>query len=841
MKRSSAVIIGLSLAVWLLSETSARAGDKAVVFETDIVPIFKSRCWKCHGEGKVRGGLDLRGMGPLTKAGDSGPTISRDKPAESLLLKKIESGEMPPPKEGKLDKKQHELLRRWVLAGAPAANPASPAAVEETVSRVTKEERDFWAFQPPKRAAVAKVSASQRGAGRRVRTPIDAFLLACLETKGLSFNADTSKEVSLRRLCFDLLGLPPTPEQRNEFLNDRRSDAYERLVDRLLAAPAFGERWGRHWLDLAGYADSDGYLAADRLRPEAWRYRDYVINAYNDDLPYDQFVTEQLAGDQLSDWQRAEKLTPLMIRQLTATGFLRTASDPTYPGYTEPNEIHQVISDTMQIVGSTFLGVTIQCARCHAHKLEPISQHDYYSLKAVLLPALDPARWQPSEVRGIPMATESERVQIRAHNQKVNEKINQLNGELADLTVGFGKKFAAEKARPAVKKGAVKDPTKELAGRYPDFKAAADKLNAAIAAQKARVKKDPPVVLRGLMDVDGKCPEGRVLRRGDYNKPGKVVQPGVPEVLVPAGFKLTSTEGYKSSGRRLALAKWLTEPNHPLTARVHVNRMWAHLFGRGIVPTVANVGKSGARPSHPELLDWLATEFIRAGWSQKSMIRQMVTSTAYRQTSQVDSIRSKLDPGNELLSSWRSRRLTGEVLRDSILAVSGKLNGERLGPPSPVTPKADGSVETGDDAKGNRRSIYVIVRRSQHLTLLDLFDTPMMEVNCPERNVSTVPLQALAMLHGPFAERNAAALADRIVHSAPADDVGRVGVAYRLLLGREPRASEVGMVQKFVSAVVQEQAGSVPAGEARHAQAVRTAWTQAALVLLNSNEFLYVH
>lgn len=825
-----------ALACSLLLATSARADDKAIVFETHVLPILKSHCLKCHGEGKVRGGLDLRGMAAISKGGDSGLILVPGKPQDSILLKRIESGEMPPSKD-KLAKKDFDVLHRWVLTGATANNVNDPTAKEAVITRIAPEERNFWAFQAPKRPAVPKVAGAER-----VRNPIDAFLLARLEAKGLNFNLDASREVVLRRLCFDLLGLPPTPEQRQEFLSDTRSDAYEKLVDRLLASPAFGERWGRYWLDLAGYADSDGYLAADRLRPEAWRYRDYVINALNDDVPYDQFITEQLAGDQLSDWQRADKITPLTARQLTATGFLRTASDPTYPGYTEPNEIHQVMSDTLQIVGSTFLGLTVQCARCHAHKLDPISQHDYYAMQTIFLPSLDPARWQPSEVRGIPLATESERVQIRAHNQKMNERLGQLNKDLGELTGRFRKQREAEldkkidpKKLADLKAGPLSE--KELAARYADYKAIAEKLNAAIAAQKSLLKKDPPVLLRGLMDLDGKCADGRVLARGDYNKPGAVVKPGVLEVLTPVGYQLKSQEGFKTTGRRLALAKWLTEPSHPLTARVQINRMWANLFGRGIVSTVANFGKSGARPSHPELLDWLATEFVRTGWSQKAMLRLMVTSTAYRQSSQLDTVRSKKDPGNVLLSSWRPRRLTGEVLRDSVLAVSGRLNEQRLGPPAPVQSRGDGSVETADDPAGNRRSIYIIVRRSQHLTMLDLFDTPMMEVNCPERNVSTVPLQALAMLHGPFSERNAAALADRIIKSAPADDVSRIGAAYRWLLARDPRPGEVESIRRFLAAVAQDQGSKNSPSE----QAVRAAWTQAALVLLNSNEFVYVH
>ena len=816
------ILLGLATLGLLGQGSSAHAADGPVLFETHVLPILETRCLKCHGEGKNKGGLDLRRKFTILKGGDSGPAIVPGKPKESLLVERIEKGEMPPTKDEALSPRQRELIRQWIAAGAPLAKAKEPPLQDtEAITRVSDEDRRFWAFQPPRRPPVPRVSAVHR-----VRNPIDAFLLARLEAKGLSFNPDAPKEVLLRRLCFDLLGLPPTREQHDEFLADTRSDAYERLVDRLLASPAYGERWGRHWLDVAGYADSDGYLAADRSRPEAWRYRDYVIKSLNDDLPYDRFLTEQLAGDELSDWRRADDLTPEMARQLTATGFLRTALDPTYPGYTEPNEIHQVVSDTMQIVGSSVLGITLQCARCHEHKFDPLSQRDYYALRAVFLPALDPARWQPSEVRGIPLASEKKRAEIAEHNRKVDERVRPLQAKLNALTGKSKTPLPAEQAAEVMK------------------------LTAALNAELARKKPVPPL-LRGLTDLDGKAPVAHILRRGDCNKPGAVVDPGVPEVLAPPAYRLTVREGFKTTGRRLALAKWLTDPSHPLTARVQVNRMWAHHFGRGLVPTVANFGRSGAKPSHPELLDWLATEFTRgasggrqspAAWSLKAMHRLMVTSTAYRQTSAMDVAKSAIDPKNVLLGAWRPRRHEGEVLRDSILAVSGKLSGERFGPPAPVVAKADGAVDTNDDAQGNRRSVYVIVRRSQHLTLLDLFDTPLMEVNCPERSVSTVPLQALAALHGPFAERNAAALADRILRTAPADEAGRIALAYRLLFARDPRPTETEKVRKFLAAVVEENlAGKSAVNEAQRTTAVRAAWTQAALVLLNSNEFLYVH
>jgi hypothetical protein len=791
-----------------LAGESKPSAEQIAFFEAKIQPVLVAHCYRCHSDQtrSPRGGLRLDSREALLKGGDTGPAIVPGKPEASLLLRAVRHTDRllsMPPKE-KLPDQTVADIEKWIALGAPASEAYATA----------KHERPHWAFQPPQRPAVPHPSDSQR-----VRNPIDAFLLARLEAKGLSFNQEASREVLLRRLSFDLLGLPPTPEEREEFLADDRPDAYERLVDRMLASPAYGERWGRHWLDMAGYADSDGYLAADRLRPEAWRYRDYVINALNDDMPYDQFLTEQLAGDELSDWRRAEELTPDMVRQLTATGFLRTALDPTYPGYTEPNEIHQVLSDTMQIMGSTFLGLTIQCARCHSHKLEPITQRDYYALEALLLPALDPARWQPSSVRGIPLASEAEQARCRTRNQKVAERINELNQTLKELTARYQKKYQASHPEEKKKPGAA-----DLAARFPEYRAEAEKLRQAIAAEQALKK--TPTLLRGLMDLEGPPPQGRILQRGDYRKPGDKVDPGVLEVLAPAGYTLPIEPGYKTSGRRLALARWLANPQHPLTARVQVNRMWAHHFGQGIVKTVANFGRSGARPTHPQLLDWLAEEFIRTGWSQKALHRLMVTSTAYRQSSDRDEIRASRDPENKLLSSWKPRRHEGEVLRDSILAVSDKLRTTRFGPPVPVVRHGDSSIQTRDDAQGNRRSLYLIVRRSQHLTLLELFDTPMMEINCPQRTVSTVPLQALALMHSPFAEGNAAALADRILREAPQDNAARITFAYHLLFARDPRPTEVEKIQHFVQAL----------GEGE-----RAAWVQTALVLLNSNEFIYVH
>ncbi len=858
------LLIGL-LCGFAVSRDTAAENSPVPKFESDIAPILEARCLKCHGDGKLEAGLDLRRRFLIVKGGDSGAGLVEGNPDESLLLQKIDADEMPPKDEGRLDDKQKALLRRWIASGAKTvAEKEAPIDEAEQASRLSDEDRAFWAFQPPKKPAVPRLTTLNS----QISTPIDLFLLAKLADKGLTFNAEASKSILLRRVTFDLLGLPPTIEELDEFLADESPDAYEKVVDRLLASPRFGERWGRQWLDIAGYADSDGYLAADRLRPEAWRYRDWIIRSLNSDLPYDQFVTQQLAGDELSDWRRADEITPEVYDQLVATGFLRTALDPTYPGYIEPNEVHQVLADTMQIVGTTFLGLTVHCARCHQHKFDPISQRDYYSLQAVFGGALDPARWQPSEVRSIPFASEPEEARINEHNKQVDARIAALTASLNELTLRFRRKritqerLADQAQFEKLITALIVEPTKrndeqkklieqhglasvslteaDLAARFSDYREDSAKLKAALAAEAALKKTITRI--RGLADLDEKAAVGHILRRGDYNKPGAEVAPGVVEVLAPAGFQFAPQAGYKTSGRRTALARWLTSPEHPLLARVHVNRVWASHFGRGIVPTIANFGRSGAKPTHPELLDWLAVEFGgRNSFSQKRLHRLIVNSAAYRQSADLDAAKQPLDPNNILLGAWSPKRHQGEVVRDSLLTVSARLNPTQFGKWANVAAQGDGSVIDTDDEPGRRRSIYQIVRRSQHLTMLELFDTPLMEVNCPERTVSTVPLQALAMLHGPMSDLAAGGLTER-VWSAAATDPDRIRFAFRLLFTREPTATESDRILRTLSELSREQLTNKPTPtDPEKEAALKAAWRQVALVLLNSNEFVYVH
>jgi len=842
---------------------AAPVGATALNFEDDVVPILQARCFKCHGDETRKASLDLRRKFTILKGGDGGPAIVPGKPEESPLYEMIQKREMPPKEEDPLDKTQIEVLRRWIAAGAQTKGAVEPplevADAEETVN---PEDRKFWAFLPPVRPTVPAVKAADR-----VRTPIDAFLLAKLEEKGLGFNPDANPRTLLRRVYFDLTGLPPTAGQIDAFLADNRPGAYERLVDGLLASPQYGERWARHWLDVAGYADSDGYLEADRLRPEAWRYRDYVIRALNNDKPYDQFIREQVAGDELSDWRRAEELTPEMAEQLIATGFLRTASDPTYGGYRDKPECYKVMADTMQIIGSAFLGLTVQCARCHSHKSEPISQRDYYQMNAIFLASYDPDRWVVSLERAVPLATEGQQAKIAAYNAAVTARIATLNAEQTEWINRHRDKFLNEKlaAVPADLRDKVKaavllaadkrsDEQKQLVtahaagvvaddaslfNHFPELKAEIDKLKGAVAAETALVRNI--VQLRSLADMDDKPSAAHVLRRGDFNNKGKTVEAAVPAVLAPADYKFQPQPGYKSTGRRKAFAEWLVDSRQPTTARVHMNRLWAHHFGRGIMETVDDFGHTGKFPSHPELLDWLATEFVAQHWSQKAMHRLMVTSTAYRQSSGHDAAKAAVDPENLLLWAKRPQRHAGEVLRDSMLALAGKLNPQMFGPPVPVTRQADGSVITADDAPGSRRSIYVIVRRSEQLTLLEAFDTPRMEINCPRRTEAIVATQALTMMNSPFIDVQARIFADRILQ-ASADNQARIDFACNQAFTREPGAAErksIGdFLESFVKLQLADKLATATPDERRAAE--QAAWAHVAQTLLNTNEFLYV-
>jgi hypothetical protein len=635
-----------------------------------------------------------------------------------------------------------------------------------------------------------------------VRTPVDAFVLARLEARGLTPSDPAPRAILIRRATYDLTGLPPTPGEVAAFLRDPAPDAYERLIDRLLASPRYGERWARHWLDLARYADSDGY-EDDEDRPHAWRYRDYVIASLNEDRPYDRFVLEQLAGDELA---------PGEARALTATGFCRNGLwDAVVQRLGSPAQKvkarFEELDDIVSTAGSVFLGLTVGCARCHDHKYDPIPQREYYGLLSCFANA---------EKRDLPAGSPLERQRYRDALAAYRKRLAPLCAELV------GREFTPPLARVAQ--------SRRIA-----------ELRARLAALKAEVPREP--LAQCLVDTASEPRLMHRLLRGDPRMPAEGVSPGVIAALEapPASF-LTPAKGAAGTGRRLALARWIASADNPLTARVMVNRLWQHHFARGLVETPSNFGKAGARPTHPELLDWLACEFVARGWSLKAMHRLMMTSATYRQRSDYDRAKAEADPEDLLL--WRAphRRLEAEAIRDSILQASGALNPQMYGPG--VKPRIDPGIIAANyqpihlsaplwpvvECEGPehwRRSVYVFIKRTVLVPLLEGFDLPPPAASCERRIPTTVATQSLQLMNGQFLQEQAERMADRIRAEAGDQPAAQIDLAYWLALGRPATGAE----RRRAIAFLRERGAAGGASAAR---------ADLCHVLLNCNEFLYL-
>ncbi len=795
------------LAVLTVSAVTVRAGDPAADtsrFQTEVLPILSAHCLKCHGE-KKKGGLDLRSLASMLKGGESGPAVVPGAANKSLLFEMIRKGEMPPRKQEKLTAKQVAVLKAWIDAGA--RTPSSAAVTEVPLPRITERDRQFWAFRKPVRSPVPRVRHDER-----VRTPIDAFILARLEAKGLTLSPDADRAVLLRRIYFDLIGLPPSPEEVKAFLADTRPDAFERVVDRLLASPHYGERWGRHWLDAAGYADSvggDNDPGQVFPREGMWRYRDYVVRALNDDKPFNRFLVEQLAGDELDDWRSAPAFTPQICEHLIATGFLRTSVDHTTEGeLNRPFERYQVLHDTIENLTSNLLGLTVACARCHDHKFDPISQVEYYQMLAVLKPVYNPEKWIQPQDRHLADVPAKEKEAIERHNGEIDSQVAERKKKIEALRDMDRDKVAALEQEIAV-----------LNGRRKSF----GKIQAAWEA--------------------GEPPTTHVFRRGNLTTLGAEVQASVFAVLTDPQ-KTTrlpaAAAGAKTSGLRTAWARWLTRPDHPLTARVFVNRVWQHHFGEGIVATSDNFGHLGARPTHPELLDWLASEFVQTGWKIKALHRLIVLSSVYRQSSAPRPEGNAVDPGNQLLWRMRLRRLESECVRDAVLTVSGKLDRTLGGPPVPIEPQPDGMVVVPADKLAKptdawRRSLYLFARRNYNVTLLNVFDQPVMATNCTRRIHSAVPLQSLTLLNDAFILEQARYFADRVAAAGAGQDK-QIEAAFRMAFARPPTQAEITSSNAFLKKLRERYAGE----KVEPAQVERQALTRLCQMLLCANEFLYV-
>ena len=832
------------------------AAGPALTFEKDVRPILKANCFHCHGEeGETKGGLDVRLARFLQKGGENGPAIVPGDAAKSHLIELVKAGEMP---KGKNKLKAHDIgvLEQWIAGGAKTARPEPEKLGPEHA--FTDEERAWWSLQPISRPKVPsskfQVSSSKAAEAvkletRNLKQGLDAFIEAKLTEKGLSFSREADPATFIRRASFDLLGLPPTPEEVEAFVADSIRDpqaAVGALIDRLLASPHYGERWGRHWLDAAGYADSEGFGEKDLERKWAWKYRDYVINALNKDKPFDQFVQEQLAGDEMVP-QPYKNLSADAIEKLTATGFLRMAPN----GTGEVNDAatqNANIADTIKMVGTSLYGLTIGCAQCHDHRYDPISQADYYRLRAVFEPGFDTKAWRSTQGRLVSLLTdaqaaESAKIEAEAKKLDAARLVKQEEFITEVLEKELLKAPEADRAalRTAYRTEAKKrsaDQTKLLKAwpRINQLSAGslylydttyktkhADTLKKMTAdATAVRAKKPLEEFVHAFTEVPKAKPElipaTFVFNRGNHDQPKDKVGPG--ELTVLAGQRsITLPEKdpkLATSGRRLAFAKALTDGKHPLLARVMVNRMWMHHFGKGIVASPGDFGQLGSQPTHPELLDWLAGEFVRNGWSLKQLHRLIMTSRTYRQASTRDDKRDLIDPDNLYLSRMNVRRLEAETLRDSLLAISGKLNPKIGGAPVPVMFNEEGQVVIGIDTTDTagrptgkvipmdgdefRRSIYVQARRSRPLEMFATFDAPVMEPSCDARAVTTVSPQSLLLMNSATMRVHAQQFAQRVESEGGRELPDRVRLAWKLVHGKAASESDVQQSVEFVQA-----------------------------------------
>lgn len=859
-----------ALLLSLLFPALAKA-EEPLTYEKHVRPILKAHCFHCHGEGgELKGNLDLRLRRLIAKGGDSGEGLIPGKPGESILLQRIKDKQMPP--NNKLvPEKEVAIIEQWIAAGAATA--AAEPEGDLTAIDITAEEKKFWSFQPIQPPALPAVKNAAQ-----VTTPIDAFLLAKLEEKGLAFSPEADKRILIRRAYFDLLGLPPSPQEVEDFLADNSPDAYERLLDRLLDSPQYGERWGRHWLDVAGYADSDGYDESDRVRPYAYKYRDYVIRAMNADKPFDQFIIEQLAGDELVPLPH-KNLSAEQIDLLAATGFLRTPPDGT-AAVSNMVSRNAVVSETMKVVSTALLGLTVGCAECHNHRYDPILQTDYYRLRAIFEPALDVKTWRAPQARLVSLYADADRASAAAIEAEavVIDKQRQakldgyiqatLEKEIAKLPEDKREACRAAHKTPADKR------TPEQQQLFKDFPslnvnagtlylydnaAAKDLEQEAKRAADVRSKKPVEDFVGPLTEIPGQVPETQLFHRGDPDQPKQTLPPGELTILESAlSAPIPAKDpSLPTTGRRLAYARHLVSGKHPLTARVLVNRVWMLHFGKGLVATPGDFGFLGERPTHPELLDWLADNFMSHGWKLKRLQKLIMTSSVYRQSSQRNPAAEAADPDNRLLARMPVRRLEAESVRDTILAVNGKLNARQFGTPIPVMEDDVGQIVVGIENKNGenrpgpiipmlgeeyRRSVYVQVRRSRPLAMLDTFDLPTLDPNCTSRNVSTATPQSLMLMNSDFVLENAKLLAARLLLEAGSDQAAQIQLAWKLTFNRPPTAEELQAAQNFFAEQV-ANFSAVPTTETDPAKKpdplvwARTTFCQA---LFSSNEFLYV-
>ena len=792
--------------------------------------ILRKNCAACHGAAMQMSQLDLRTRESILKGGEHGPAVSPGDAEKSRLYRFVAGIEKPTMPPGKpLPPEQVATLRRWIEEGAsfPAAatphDDAQPALAKMEERPITEAERQYWAFRSPVRHEVPAGAAN----------PIDAFLRAAMKEKGLTPSSRADPRALIRRAYLDLTGLPPTPEQVSAFIADNSPDAFSNLVDSLLASPHYGERWGRHWLDLVRYADSGGF-EYDRDRPNAFRYRDYVIRAFNEDKPYDRFIREQLAGDET--WPNSPDAH-------IATGYLRLGLENNLKNeQTRLDDLDDLVATT----SNAFLGVTVGCARCHNHKFDPIPQKDYYRMQAVFV---------PMKPHDYPLVPADEVKRFEAEQKRISDLQTPWKEQIKQLEKPYRDRLTdAKKASlPDYIQLALKTPPEQrtegqklnaeqvektlsieqddlLAALSPQDRAEHQRLTAKVKELEAQ-RPEPYPAAMSVTEAGSKAPPSHFLFRGSPGQRGSVMKPGILSVASRSEWNFAAPpETAQTTWRRRGFAEWLASPQNPLTARVMVNRIWQHHFGEGIVRTPSNFGKTGERPTHPELLDWLATEFVQKGWSMKAMHRLIMNSETYQMKADDIAANVAIDRDNKYLWRMPRRRLEGEAIRDSIMAVAGNLD-RTVGGPA-VHPYIDPALyqssskrtwvgKPDSDPSTWRRSVYVFSKRSIPLPFLDVFDRPDSVGSCARRNRSTIAPQALILMNNAFVLMEANKFAERLRKEGGTDPAEQIDRAFQLTLSRKPTPKER-----------EESLAFLRTGE--------NALTDFSQVMLNLNEFVYI-
>ena len=882
----------------LFSMVPARSQQSnPVSFTAEILPLLRQNCFRCHGDGQQKSNLDLRTLSGTLRGGLHGPAIVPGNPEESRLYRRVAGVEEPnmPFGSDRLAKDEIELFRRWIAqgadwnAGAPDLVATAPTTDDSTleVEGTGTKDGTWWSFKKVIDYPVPDVDSPKWN-----KSPIDAFVMKTLQDKGLQPAPEADKSTLIRRAYLDLTGLLPYPEEVTAFVNDTSPDAFKKIIDRLLDSPHYGERWGRHWLDVARYADSAGY-EMDYDYPNAWRYRDYVIRSFNVDKPYNQMVLEQLAGDELDE---------ITHDSLIATGFNRVMPTVGFREKDNPQYRYTYLNDMIATTSRGFMGLTVDCARCHDHKFDPILQVEYYRMMATFFPAVkyDHPLAPPEEVA----AYETRKAEVDARLKPFQELIKKiekpyrkiaLEKKLATFPEDIQKVVATPEGERTAGQQLLAAQVLSLGGRGDISELLSSEDQTEIEKLKENIKTiekdfpEPLPVAMGIRDGDYRfAPNGP----GDEVQPGKgnrevydfegtyLPQPGKPFVPPPAymlpsgdylnkgaevqpGFLKVATQGNPpkanppadgpiTTGRRRALAEWLIREDHPLTARVMVNRIWQHHFGRGLVYTPSNFGQMGQLPSHSKLLDWLTSEFTDKDWSIKNIHRLIMSSQSYRMSSEFHSeANEKIDPENIYLWRYRQHRLEGEAIRDIMLVASGNLNvavgGKPFFPPiSEQVLEAQGIKPDGEPEKGIwefteegpevwRRSVYSYWKRGLRYPMFDVLDLPDLSVTCERRPTTTVATQALTLLNNSFVIRQAGHFADRVWQKSGSDPAHQVKTTYRIALSREPGAAELNQNMAFLdqqSSQLRKAGVSNPQFEAL---------VDLCNVVFNLSEFVYIN